>query len=100
MRLLPGRHREVGGGGGITEDQARAALASFDGAGGPERWIAEQRWDVVPGGWVVPEPFGELCFRVEPVAGGVRATAFPGGGEPPVWDVPAVGEGRGKKGGR
>ena len=37
----------------VTEEQARAALAAFDSVGGLERWIAAQRWNVVPGGWVV-----------------------------------------------
>jgi len=73
--------------GAVTEDEARAALASFDGAGGPERWIAEQRWNLVPAGWVVPEPFQGLRFRVEPVAGGVRVTAFVRKGEPAAWVV-------------
>ena len=41
----------------MTEDEARAALAAFDGLGGLEHWIAAQRWNVVPGGWVVPEAF-------------------------------------------
>jgi hypothetical protein len=35
----------------VTEAEARAALAAFDGLGGLERWIAEQRpWQAVPGG--------------------------------------------------
>ena len=36
----------------MTEAEARAALAAFDGIGGLERWIAAQRpWEAVPGGW-------------------------------------------------
>ncbi len=39
----------------MTEDQARTALAAFDGLGGLERWIAEQRpWEAIPSGWTVP----------------------------------------------
>ena len=39
----------------MTEDQARAALAAFDGLGGLERWIAAQRpWEATPGGWTGP----------------------------------------------
>ncbi len=39
----------------MTEAEARAALAAFDGIGGLERWIAAQRpWEAVPGGWTVP----------------------------------------------
>ena len=42
----------------MTEDQARTALAAFDGLGGLERWIAAQRpWQAIPAGWTVP---GEL----------------------------------------
>ena len=74
----------------MTEDQARAALAAFDGVGGLERWIAEQRWNAVPGGWVVPEPFQGWRFRVEPVVGGVRVTGHMRSGAPAVWYVPAT----------
>ena len=36
----------------MTEAEARAALAAFDGLGGLERWIAAQRsWQEVSGGW-------------------------------------------------
>ena len=39
------------GAGPVPEDQARAALAAFDGLGGLERWIAEQRpWQATPAG--------------------------------------------------
>jgi hypothetical protein len=34
----------------VTEAEARAALAAFDGLGGLERWIAEQWWKLVPRG--------------------------------------------------
>ncbi len=35
----------------MTEAEARAALAAFDGIGGLERWIAEQRpWEAAPRG--------------------------------------------------
>ncbi len=70
----------------MTEDEARAALAAFDGLGGLERWIAEQRpWQAMPGdlqGW---------RFRVEPAPGGVRVLASAGRGEPAVWVVPGRG---------
>jgi hypothetical protein len=55
----------------MTEAEARAALAAFDGLGGLERWIAAQRWEAVPGGWRVRERFQDWHFRVEPVASGV-----------------------------
>ena len=66
----------------------RAALAAFVAVGDVEHWIAGQPWHAAPGGWVVPEPFRGLRFRVEPVAGGVRITAFMDKGEPAAWVVP------------
>jgi hypothetical protein len=74
----------------MTEAEARAALAAFDGPGGLERWIAGQPWLAAPGGWVVPEPFQRLRFRVEPVARGVRVRAFADKGEPAAWIVPTA----------
>ncbi len=41
----------------MTEAEARAALAAFGAVGGLERWIADQRWEAVPGGWRVRERF-------------------------------------------
>ena len=73
----------------MTEEQARAALAAFVAVGGLERWIAEQRWNAVPGGWVVPEGFQGWRFRLEPVAGGVRVTGCLRKGGSAVWIVPA-----------
>ena len=55
----------------MTEAQARAALRAFVAVGEIEHWIAEQRWEAVPGGWRVRERFQDWHFRVEPVAGGV-----------------------------
>ncbi len=74
----------------MTEAEARAALAAFDGLGGLERWIAAQwPWQAVPGGWTVPGDLQGWRFRVEPAPGGVRVVASAGGGEPAVWFVPA-----------
>ncbi len=74
----------------MTEAEARAALAAFDGIGGLERWIAEQRpWQATPGGWRVREQMQGRHFRVEPVAGGVNVVMSARGGEPAVWFVPA-----------
>jgi hypothetical protein len=58
--------------GSVTEAEVRAALRAFVGVGvgGIERWVAEQRWEAVPGGWRVRERFDGWRFRVEPVAGG------------------------------
>ena len=76
----------------MTEAEARAALAAFDGLGGLERWIAAQkRWEAVPGGWTVPGDLQGWRFRVEPVPGGARVVASAGGGEPAVWVVPGRG---------
>ena len=72
----------------MTEAEARAALRAFDGVGGLEAWIAAQRWQRAPGGWVVPEPFQGWRFRVEIAPSGVRVSAFMGKGDPAVWIVP------------
>ncbi len=51
----------------MTEDEARAALAAFDGLGGLERWIAEQRpWQAIPAGWTVPGKLQGWRFRWSP----------------------------------
>ena len=73
----------------MTENQARAALTAFDGLGGLERWIAEQRPQAIPTGWTVPGELQSWRFRVEPAPGGARVVASAsGGGEPAVWFVP------------
>ena len=74
----------------MTEAEARAALRAFAAAGELERWIAEQRWEAVPDGWRVREPFDGWRFRVEPVAGGLRVVMSGIGGQPAVWTVPRV----------
>lgn len=73
----------------MTEAEARAALRAFAAVGGLERWIADQRWEAVPGGWRVRERFDSWHFRVEPVAGGVRVVMSGVGGAPAAWIVPA-----------
>jgi hypothetical protein len=77
------------GAGPVTEAEARAVLRGFFAVGEIERWIAEQRWEAVPGGWRVRERFHGWHFRVEPVAGGVRVVMSARGGEPAAWTVPA-----------
>ncbi len=72
----------------MTEAEARAALRAFVAGGEFERWIADQRWEAVPGGWRVRERFHDWHFRVEPVAGGVRVVMSARGGEPAAWFVP------------
>ena len=74
----------------MTEAEARAALRAFVGVGGIERWIAQQSWEAVPGGWTVPGEFYGLRFRVALVPDGVRVTASKDTGRPAVWTVPAV----------
>ena len=73
----------------MTEAEARAALRAFDAVGDIERWIAEQRWEAVSGGWRVRERFQGWHFRVEPVTGGRRVIMSARGGEPAAWTVPA-----------
>jgi hypothetical protein len=69
----------------VTEDEARAALAAFDGLGGLERWIAEQPWEAAQDGWRVRHPLHGWTFMVASAgAGGVRITAYMAGGSPAV----------------
>ena len=76
----------------MTEDEARTALRAFVAVGEIERWIAQQSWEAVPGGWTVPGEFYGLHFRVALVPGGVRLTAsYKGKGRPAVWTVPGRG---------
>ena len=67
----------------MTEAEARAALCAFVGVGDLERWIAEQRWEAIPGGWRVRERLNSWRFRVEP-APQTRSPRPPG-----VADTPA-----------
>ncbi len=73
----------------MTEAEARATLAAFDGLGGLERWIAAQRpWQATPTGWTVPGELQGWRFRVGAALGGLRVVASANGGEPAVWFVP------------
>jgi hypothetical protein len=72
----------------MTEDQARAALRDFDGAGGMEQWIAKQPWQPTLDGWTVLTSLGGWRFLLRSVPGGVRVSALsPGDGAPAVWLV-------------
>jgi len=73
----------------MTEAEARAALAAFDGRGGVECWIVDQPWGAVPGGWQVQEQLQGYRFRVEPAADGVRVVMYARAGAPVWWTVPA-----------
>ena len=74
----------------MTEAEARAALRAYVTVGRVERWIADQGWEQVAGGWRVRGRFyGWWSFRVEPAPGGVRVVMY-GTDEPPTtWVVPA-----------
>ena len=69
--------------------EARAALRAFVAVGEIERWIAEQPWEGIPGGWRVRERFQGWHFCVEPAPGGLRVVMSARGGEPAEWTVPA-----------
>jgi hypothetical protein len=89
----PGRGRLLarvflGGAAVVTEAEARAALRASVVVGEIERWIADQRWEAVPGGWRVREQLHSWRFRAEPVAGGVRVVMSARGGGPAVWTIP------------
>jgi hypothetical protein len=73
----------------VTEDEARAALAAFDSVGRLEARIADQRWEAVPGGWLVREGLHSWRFRLEPAPGGPWVIMSVAGGEPARWFVPA-----------
>ncbi len=75
----------------MTKAEARAALRAFVAVGEIERWIAEQRWEAVPGGWRVRERLHGWRFRLEPVAGGLRVVMSVRGGGPVEWFVPGYG---------
>jgi hypothetical protein len=68
----------------MTEAEARAALAAYDAIGGIEPWIAARPWQATPDGWTVAGELQGWRFRLAPIAGGVRVSAFMGKGEPAV----------------
>jgi hypothetical protein len=72
----------------VTEAEARAVLAAFDGVAGLERQLAKQPWQADAGGWAVLGAIGGWRFRVEPAPGGITVFGSDGWGEPAVWFVP------------
>ncbi len=66
----------------MTEAEARAALRAFVAVGEVERWIAEQRWEAIPGGWRVRERLNGWRFRLERAPGGIWVVMSATGGEP------------------
>jgi hypothetical protein len=68
--------------------EARAALRAFIAVGEIDHWIADQRWEPIPGGWRVRERYQGWHFRLEPAAGGLRVVMSARGGEPAAWTVP------------
>jgi hypothetical protein len=80
----------------MTEAEARAALAAFDGLGGLEHWIAERPWDAAQDGWTVRHALHGWTFMVASAGTSeVRITAYMTGGSPAVWFVPAMRAGEG-----
>jgi hypothetical protein len=72
----------------MTEAEARALLANFEGVGGLENWIAAREWKAAPSGWAVIGELQGLTFRVEVIPTGLRLTATEPGIRPAVWEVP------------
>jgi hypothetical protein len=74
----------------VTEAEARSLLRDCGGFGGVEAWIAERRWQAVPGGWTVADELHGWRFRLERIPDGLRVIASPGdGASPAVWTVSA-----------
>jgi hypothetical protein len=72
----------------VTEAEARAALRTFVAVGEIERWLAEQRWEAVPGGWTVPGDLHGWRFRLENTPAGVCVILSRDGKGPALWTVP------------
>ena len=73
----------------MTENEARAALAAWDGVGGIEAWIAGQPWEAVLDGWRVQGRLQGWSFKLHPNGNGLRIVASPGSGQPAVWVITA-----------
>jgi hypothetical protein len=71
----------------MTEAEARALPAGFDGVGRLKAWIAGGRRKAAPDGWTVTGELEGFAFRVEIVPAGLRITASAAGISPAVWNV-------------
>ena len=72
----------------MTEADARAALSGLGRARDLERWLADQPWEAVSGGWRVLHALYGWTFMVAPAGGsGVRVVAFMTAGPPATWIV-------------
>jgi hypothetical protein len=72
----------------MTEVDARNVLEICSGIGVFERWMADQPWQEVPGGWQVSGALNDWHFQLSPVLGGIRVTASSSRSEiPAVWTV-------------
>jgi hypothetical protein len=69
----------------MTEIEARALLRNSD--DGVEVWMADQPWEVAPGGWMVTSELQGCRFTVNPISEALRLTAWPPSGLPATWEV-------------
>lgn len=59
----------------MTEAETRAVLEAQVGIAVFERWIADQPWREVAGGWLVVGALGDWKFRLNFVPGGIQVSA-------------------------
>lgn len=74
----------------MTEAEARTVLEFQVGICVFERWVADQPWQKVAGGWQVAGTLDSWRFHLSLVPGGVQVTASsPRSEAPAVWTVMA-----------
>jgi hypothetical protein len=73
----------------MTEAEARDLLRNCDWPSddGLEAWMADQPWEIAPGGWTVTDELQGWRFKVEPTPEALRLTAWPPSGSPAAWEV-------------
>jgi hypothetical protein len=59
----------------MTEPKACRLLCNWAGVGQFEGWIAEQDWQVVPGGWTFIDKLHSWRFRIAVIPGGLQIAA-------------------------